>query len=214
MLERPLGLFRDVDLAFLQPLDQLVRREIDDLDVVRLVEERIRHSFAHADASDLRHNIVQALDMLNVERRVDVDAGGEQVFDIEVALGMAAAGRVRMGKLVDQDDLRMALEDGVEIHLLKHVPVIIDLEPRDDFEAFEQGLRFRAPMRFDNADDDVRALGQLRAGGKQHLVGFADAGSRAHEHLETAAASIFAPGLFKQRVRRRSSYGVGFGHSP
>ena len=48
MLERALGLFGNVDLAFLQALDQVVRREVDQFDVVGAIENRIRHGLAHA----------------------------------------------------------------------------------------------------------------------------------------------------------------------
>ena len=75
VLERPLGLLRDVDLALLQALDQVVGREVDQLDVVGAVEDRIRHGLAHAHAGDLRDDVVQALDVLDVDGRVDVDAG-------------------------------------------------------------------------------------------------------------------------------------------
>ncbi len=40
MRKRPLGLVRHIDLAFLQALDQLARRKVHDLDVVRFVEDR------------------------------------------------------------------------------------------------------------------------------------------------------------------------------
>ena len=46
-----LGLFRDIDLAFLQPLDQVFRREVDQLDIVGTVENGIRHGLAHAHAA-------------------------------------------------------------------------------------------------------------------------------------------------------------------
>ena len=55
---------------------------------------------------DLGHDIVQAFDMLDVERRVDVDAVRQDFLDVEVALGMAAAGRVGVGELVDEDQRR------------------------------------------------------------------------------------------------------------
>src|SRR6202035_6165539 len=42
MLERALRLFWDVDLAFLQALDEIVRGEIDQLDAVGAVKYRIR----------------------------------------------------------------------------------------------------------------------------------------------------------------------------
>ena len=126
MLERALGLGRDIDLALAQPLDQVVGREIDHLDLVGAVEDAVRHGLAHADMGDLRDDVVEALDMLDVERRVDVDAGSEQLLDVEIALGMAAAGDVGVRELVDQNEFRPAREDGVEIHLLEHVVLIVD----------------------------------------------------------------------------------------
>ncbi len=125
VVERALGLLGDVNLAFLEPLDQLLGRQVDDLDVVGLVEHQIRHRLAHADARDLRHDVVQALDMLDVERGVDVDAGGEQFLHVEIALGMPAARRVGMGEFVHQRDLRTALQERVQVHLVEDMAVIV-----------------------------------------------------------------------------------------
>ena len=87
MLERSLGLLRNIDLALPQALDQVVWREVDHFDLVGSVEDRIRHRLPHAHAGDLGDDIVEAFDMLDVERGIDVDAGGEQLLDIEIALG-------------------------------------------------------------------------------------------------------------------------------
>ena len=119
VLQRPLGLLGHIDLAFLQPLDQIVGREVDQLDRVGAVEDRVGHGLAHAHMGDLGDDVVQALDMLDVDGGVDVDAGRQQLLDIEIALGVAAAGRIGMGELVDQRDLRAARDDGVEVHLLE-----------------------------------------------------------------------------------------------
>ena len=51
VLERALGLLGDVDLALFQPLDQVVGRQIDELDGVRPVENGIGHRLAHAHAA-------------------------------------------------------------------------------------------------------------------------------------------------------------------
>ena len=96
-------------------------REVDQLDVVGAVEDGVGHRLAHPDAGDLGHHVVQALDVLDVERRVDVDAGVEQLLDVLVALGVAAAGRVGVGELVDQHQLRPPREDGVEVHLVERL---------------------------------------------------------------------------------------------
>jgi len=73
MLQRALGLFGDVDLALFQPLNQVVRREVDQFDRVRTVEHRIRHGLAHAHMRDLGDHVVEAFDMLDIDRGVDVD---------------------------------------------------------------------------------------------------------------------------------------------
>ena len=109
VLERPLGLLGNVDLAFLQALDQVVGRQVDELDGIGAVEDGVGHRLAHAHARDLRHDVVQALDVLDIDGRIDVDAGIEQLLDILVALGMPAAGDVGMRELVDQDQVRAPL---------------------------------------------------------------------------------------------------------
>ena len=47
MAERAAGLGGDVDLAVLQPLDQLVGRQVDDLDL-GAIEYAVGHRFADA----------------------------------------------------------------------------------------------------------------------------------------------------------------------
>ena len=110
--------FGNVDLPFLEPLDQIVGSQIDELDGVGAVEDRVRHGLAYPDMRDLRDDVVEALDVLNIDGGVDVDTAVKQFLDIEIALGMTTAGRVGMGELVHQRDLGAAGNDGVEIHLL------------------------------------------------------------------------------------------------
>ncbi len=71
-----LGLRRQVDLARLQPLDQFVGRRVDEHHLVAAVEERVGQGLVHANAGDAATHVVQALEMLHVQRRVHVDAGG------------------------------------------------------------------------------------------------------------------------------------------
>ena len=140
--------------------------------------------------------------MLDIDGGVNVDAVTEQLLDVEVALGMAAAGRVGMGELVDQHDLWVASDDGIEVHLLEPLSPVFQALARNDLERVEQGLRFLAPVGFDDADDDLVAVLLPGAGLLQHLVGFADAGSGAHKDLEPAGSAFFPPGGLEQGVRR------------
>src|SRR6266436_5147451 len=132
-----LGLLRHIDLALAQALDQIFGREIDDLDIVRLVEDAVGNRFPHADPGDPGDDVVQALDMLDIERGKHIDPGGNDLLDIEVAFGVTAAGGVGVGELVGKNELRPALEDRVEIHFGQQVTLVLDLLPRNYLEAFE-----------------------------------------------------------------------------
>ena len=158
VLQRALGLLGDVDLAFLQSLDQVVGGEVDQLDRVRAVEDGIRHGLAHAHMRDLGDHVVEALDVLDVDGGVDVDAVVQQLLDVEVAFGMAAAGRVGMGQLVDQHNLRTPRNDGVEVHFLEPLPLVFEAPAGNDLEPVEQGLGLLAPVGFDDADGDIVAV--------------------------------------------------------
>ena len=185
--ERPAGLLGQIDLAVGEALDQVVRRDVDDLDVVGRIEHRVGHDLAYADAGDAGDDVVEAFDMLDVERRQHVDAGRQQLLDIHVALGMAAAGRIGVRKLVDQDEIGTAGEDGVQVHLRKGLPAMRDGAGRNGLQPFDQRRSLLAAMRFDHADDDIDALGLQRPGGQQHLEGLADARRRAQKNPQPPA---------------------------
>ena len=202
VLERALGLLRDVDLSLFQALDQVVGGEVDELDGVGAIEDRVRYGLPHADTGDLRHHVVQALDVLNVERGVDVDAFAQQLFDVEIALGVPAAGGIGMGELVDERQVRAARDQAVEIHLLERVILVRDGAARKDLKAVEQRLGLFAAMRLDHADDDVRAILHPGPGLLQHLVGLAHARSGAQEDLQPSSAALFLLCLGKQCLGR------------
>ena len=193
-----------VDPTLPQAPQQVIGRDIDDLDVFGHIEDGVRHRLTDADMRDLRHDVVEALDVLDVERRVNVDAGGEELLDVLVALGMAAARRVGMGQFVDQSDLRVTRQDGVEVHLVERAALVGHGATVDDLQSLDQGLGLGAAMRFDDGRDDVEPFPQPGMGGRQHLVGLAHARRRAEEDLEPAATPVFAMRLCQQSVRRGS----------
>ena len=79
----------------------------------------VGHGLALLDAGDLLDHVVERLEVLDVDRGDDVDAGGEQLLDVRPALGVAGAGDVGVGQLVDQRDLGRPGQHGVEVHLLE-----------------------------------------------------------------------------------------------
>ena len=208
MLQRPLGLLGNIDLAFLQPLDEIVRRQVDQFDGVGAVEYRIRHGLAHPHMRDLRDHVVEAFDVLDVDGGIDIDAARQQLFDIEIALGVAAAGRIGMGEFIDQREPRPARDQRIEIHLLDDLILIGDAFAGDDLEPVQQRLGLGPPVGLDDADHDVDAgfLPGMRA--LQHFVGLADARGRADENLQPPGFAVLAPRRLQQGFRRRALFGV------
>ena len=74
MLDRAPRRGGDIHLAGAQPLDQLLRGDVDDLDLIGPVDDAVRQRLSHADTGDLSDDIVEALDVLDVQGRVHVDA--------------------------------------------------------------------------------------------------------------------------------------------
>ena len=51
-----------------------------------------------------------------------VPPASEELFDVEIALRMPAAGRVGVSEFVDQRELRPARKHSVDIHFVEHWP--------------------------------------------------------------------------------------------
>ena len=138
--------------------------------------------------------------MLDVDRGVDVDAGGEQLFHVLPALGMARAGDIGVREFVHQQQRRLARERRVEVELVQAGAAVLGDAERQLLQPFEQALGLLAAVRFDVADHDVRALGLAFARGLEHGVGLAHAGAGAEENLELAA---LLPGFVLLHARQQ-----------
>jgi hypothetical protein len=158
--------------------------------------------------SDLRDHVVQAFNVLDIDRGIDVDSAAQELLDVEVALRVTAARRIGVGELVDQDDLRTPSQDGIEVHFLEPLPLILDAPARNDLQSLQQRFGLPAAVGFDDAHDDVVAVFLPGAGLLQHLVGLADAGCGAHEDSQLAGTTFLPPGRFEQRLRRWSLVSV------
>ncbi len=209
--DRAARLVRQVDFPLAQALDQVVGGKIDQLDLVGRIEDHVGNRLANDHARDLRHDVVQALQVLNVERGVNVDAGLAQPLDILPALGMRHAGRVGVGQLVDQDQLGMGGERPFEVELLQLRAAVLDRPPGQHVEPHQQGLRLGADMRLEIADQDVDPLFGHLAAGFEHRIRLADARRRAEEDLQLAplVARFFRLHAGEQGIGVRSFFGHG-----
>ena len=102
----PLG---RVDVAVGKPAPQRFRRDVDQLDLVGGAHDLVGHLLLLLDAGDLGDDVVEAFQVLDVDRRDHGDAGVEQLLDVLPAFGVLAARGVGVGELVDQHHLRLAL---------------------------------------------------------------------------------------------------------
>ena len=127
VLQRPLGPIGRVDLAGLHPLEQVLGRDVDVDDLVGLGQHAVGEPLLDLHAGGPLDLVVEALQVLDVDRRDHVDPGPEQVLDVLVALGVAAAGGVGVRQLVDQADGRAPGEDRVEVHLAEGDAAVLDL---------------------------------------------------------------------------------------
>ena len=187
-VDRRPRLLRHVDLAVAQTLEQLARRQVDQQQFVGFLQHPVRQGFAHLHAGDAAHLIVEAFQVLDVDRGVHVDAGGEQFLNVLPAFFVTTAGGVGVGQFVHQHQLRLGREQTVEVHFLELHATVFRAHQRQLRQAAEQRFGFGAAMGFDHAGDDFHTLAQLGVGRLQHGVGLADTGRGAEENLEPATA--------------------------
>ena len=208
MPQRPAGFLGHIDLAGLEAFDQFVGRQVDQFEI-GVIENGVGHSLAHADLGEAGDDIIEAFDMLDVDRCQHVDAGVAQLLDVLPALGVATARRIAVREFIDQRDLRRAGEQRVDIEFGERMRAVLDLAARHDFERCEQRFGVSAAVGLDQADDNIATGAQQLSALAQHLEGLADAGGGAEQDLQLAAA-VATRGA--QQQVGRGSIGIAVGH--
>ena len=141
------GLLGEVDLALLQPAQQIVGGQVRQLHLVGGVEHRIRDGLPHLNSGDLGDHVVQALEVLDVQGGVDRDPGVEQLLDVLPPPGVAGIRCIGVGQLVDQQNGGTAGERGIEVELMQGDAAILHRAAGQDFETGKESLGFR-PRRW------------------------------------------------------------------
>ena len=148
----------------------------------------VGEGLAHAHARELGHLVVERLEVLDVDRGEHVDAGLQHVLDVLVALGVLEAGGVGVGELVDQAELRRALEDGRQVHLLQPGAAVLDAPARELLEPLGLRERYRPGRASPGRRRRRRGPRLLGLALLEHPVGLAHPGRHAEEDLVAAAA--------------------------
>ena len=157
VVERGLDALLRIDLAGLQARYQRLRREVDEHDLVGDRDHGVGDRLAHARPGQLGDAVVEALEVLDIDGREDVDPGRQHVGDVLVALGVLDAGGVGVRELVDQRQLGRPSAQCRQVHLLELGVAVGDAAARDDLEPRQQRGRLGPPVRLGEPDHDVAA---------------------------------------------------------
>jgi hypothetical protein len=80
-----------------------------------------------------------------------------------------------MGELIDDAHLRLAREDGIDVHFLQHNAAIVDFPLRDDVEVADLRFRLGAPVRLHQPDDRIDASTAKSVRILEHRIRLTDA---------------------------------------
>ncbi len=141
----------------MQPLDEILGRQVDVDDLVGASQELVGDALLDPHARRAFDHVVETFEVLDVQRADDVDARRKEVFHILETLFGLRAGRVRVGELVHECHGRRAGDDGSGVHLAQlHAPVL-GHERRYDLQFADLRRGLGAGMRLDVTDDHVHA---------------------------------------------------------
>src|SRR5208282_3467828 len=106
------------------------------------IEDPVRDRFPLTYTGDAGNDVVQALQVLDVDRRPHVDSGVEQLLDVLPALGMPrpwfTLDEIRVRKLVHQQCRWCAAQRRIEIKLAPRDTVKSGLQERQLLEPVDQ----------------------------------------------------------------------------
>ena len=194
-LDRSLSLLGDVDLAPFESPQQFFRCDVHQFEIVGQVEHPVGDCLPHGDAGNLSDHIVEAFDVLDIERRPDINPGFEQLFNILPALFVTTSVSVRVGEFIHKEQVGTASQGRIDRKLPQSDAAIRGFSQGECFEPGQQGLRLHPSVWFDIPDDDIPSLAFRSLGVLQHQVRLADSRSIPKEHLERTTPGVGFLGL-------------------
>ena len=169
------------------PAAQRLRGHVDDLDLVGGPDHRVRHPFPLRHPSDLLDYVVERLQVLDVDRRDDVNPRCQEQLYVLPPLLVSRPGHVGVRELVDQGHRGPAGQHRVEVHLGEAGPAVGDLAARNHLHTLEQLGGVLPAVGLRQPDDDVGATRGPAAPLLEHRVGLPNAGCGAQVDPKLAA---------------------------
>ena len=129
---------------------QRFRRHVDELDLVGAPHDAVGDRLPLLHAGDALDHVVDRFEVLDVERRDDIDARVEELLDVLPTLLVAGARNVGVRELVDEHHVGTPGQHRLDVHLLELGAAVLDLAPRDDLEIAELLGGAGPPVRLDD----------------------------------------------------------------
>src|SRR5579884_3903534 len=149
---------------------------VDQFDLVGLTYYCVGDRFALRDPSDAFDDVVQTHQVLDVDGGNDVDSSVEEFVDVLPTLLVTTPGHVGVREFVDQHQRGPSGENGIQIHLLKRRPAIVDAPTRYHLKVANLFRSVQATVRFDEPNDDIGAPFAAATPFVQHRERLTDAG--------------------------------------
>jgi hypothetical protein len=195
--------FLRIDVSVQHAAPELLGRRVDQLDLIRLAHDPIRDTFTDPRPRHVLDLVGDALQVLDVDGRDDVDPRGEDFQDILPPFAVLARSRhVRMGQLVDQGELGAPAQYRVEVHFLQSASPVVHLLAGNHLQAVDHVLGQLPSVTLDESDDDIGTPAQPPVALAEHGVGLADARGRAQVNPE-APGRLYHPGGICRFASRR-----------
>jgi hypothetical protein len=170
------------------PSPQLLGRRVNQLNLIRFAQRPIRHSLSNGYAGDLFDGVGDAFEVLDVYCRYDIDAGIEEFHNVLPPLVIAAGtGGICVSQFIDERNLGVPSENGVEVHLGKDRSPVLDDLHWNHLEVSDQLLGERSPVTLHESDDDVSTPLLAPVTLAEHRVGLPNPGSGAEVDSEVTS---------------------------
>ena len=136
--EGGVDLLGGVDVAVGHAAAQRLRRHVDQLDLVGAPGDLVGDRLALLHPGDALDDVVERLEVLDVERGDDVDAGVAELLDVLPALLVhASPGAFVWASSSTRATAGRSGDHGVRVHLLERRAAVRDRPPGDHLEALE-----------------------------------------------------------------------------
>ena len=179
-----------INLSLLHALDQVGRLDIDERQLVRVIENFVGNTLVYVHRRRGIHRVVQAFDMLDIDRGIDVYAAVDYLLHVQIPLAVFASRGVGVRQLVHEKQLRTAREGGIDVKFLQQNAAVGKLLQRETLQPLRHFQRFGTVVRLQITDDDVYPKRFQILRGLQHGVGLAHARRIAEENFQFALLHV------------------------